>query len=69
MTDCTLFAADALDRRPFQALTEARILRPGEDAPLAELPVEESFEFVVVNVCSAGGIFNRPDGDESGAAP
>lgn len=52
------FLVDAMGRRPFQTLFDARVMRPQEDASLWRLPLVERFDFVVANIRSAGGIFD-----------
>jgi hypothetical protein len=59
------FLVDAMSRRPFQALFDARVMRPREDVSLFRLPVVERFDVVVVNLRAAGGIFDlAPEVDE-----
>lgn len=58
------FLVDASGRRPFQTLFEARVMRPSDEASLYRLPLVERFDAVVVNLRSAGGIFDLvPDGE------
>lgn len=52
------FLVDATNRRPFQTLFDARVMRPQEDVSLWRLPLVERFDFVVANLRSAGGIFD-----------
>lgn len=59
------FLGDAMDRRPFQTLFEARVMRPEADVSLWRLPLVERFEFVVVNLRSAGGIFDLEPDEEA----
>jgi hypothetical protein len=61
------FLSEALTRRPFQTLFDARVMRPSEDLSLFRLPVLERFEAVVANLRSAGGIFDlAADAQEPG---
>ena len=58
------FLVEAMNRRPFQTLFDARVMRPSENASLYRLPLVEHFDKVVVNLRSAGGIFDlAPDRD------
>ncbi len=52
------FLSQAMQRRPFQTLFDARVMRPQEDVSLFRLPVVERFDAVVANLRSAGGIFD-----------
>lgn len=59
------FLVEALNRRPFQTLLDARVMRPSPDTSMFRLPVVERFEAVVVNFRAAGGIFDlAPDTNE-----
>lgn len=59
------FLVEALGRRPFQTLFDARVMRPSPDASMFRLPVVERFDAVVVNLRAAGGIFDlAPDKNE-----
>lgn len=59
------FLVEALNRRPFQTLFDARVMRPAPDTSMFRLPVVERFEAAVVNLRSAGGIFDlAPDTHE-----
>ncbi len=61
------FLMDAMGRRPFQALYDARVMRPEEGVSLFRLPTLERLESVVVNLRSAGGIFDLArESDEPG---
>ncbi len=59
------FLQDAMHRKPFQTLFDARVMRPAEDVSLFRLPLVERFDAVVVNLRAAGGIFDlAPDAHE-----
>lgn len=59
------FLSDAMGRRPFQTLFDAKVMRPSADTSMFRLPVVERFEAVTVNLRAAGGLFDlAPDTHE-----
>ena len=58
------FLVDAMGRKPFQALFDARVMLPSGDASLYRLPLVERLDSVIVNLRSAGGIFDLQPDDE-----
>lgn len=59
------FLVEAMGRRPFQSMLDARVMLPREDESLFRLPAVERFDAVVVNLRAAGGIFDLvPNDDE-----